>query len=59
VKATANPGPSHIDALQSFAALAGRKSEPGVLVHLGDSPATMRSVRLCPWHDLDALPIWE
>lgn len=59
VKATTSPGPSHLASLASFAALAGKKSDPGILVHLGDVAAELRGVRLCRWGEIDALPVWD
>ncbi len=58
VKATTSPGPSHLEGLGRFCALAGKRADPGTLIHLGPERATMRGHRLRPWTDLDALPLW-
>ncbi len=58
IKATTSPAPSHLQGLDRFRALAHKRAAHGALVHFGDERAEMRGHRLCPWRDVDALPLW-
>lgn len=55
IKATTSPGPKHLEGMATFMRLAGKRAQPGVLVHLGKEKGSMGSHTLTPWGAMDAI----